>query len=132
MNIELMRKWLVALRSDEYVQVRNRMRIDDTNDPKRKKHCCAIGVLADVVVKSGELSWDEPEDGEIVALVPIEHGVCDAFEFLEDLTDTVEEDLLDKVIGWNDSNQLSFSEIAERLRHRVYRAERKRKRGGRT
>lgn len=127
MNIELMRKWLVALRSDEYVQVRNRMRVDDTGDPERKKHCCALGVLADVAVKSGELSWDEPADGEIVALVPSERGEIDAYEFLEDLTDTFDENLLDKVVGWNDNQQLSYREIAERLRHRVYRAELKKK-----
>jgi hypothetical protein len=47
MKKEIKKKWIDALRSGEYKQTRGRLRFDDCY--------CALGVLADIVVKEQKL-----------------------------------------------------------------------------
>lgn len=52
MNSELKTKWIEGLRSGEYLQGRNNLVKETTNNMKYSHSYCCLGVLCDIVVKS--------------------------------------------------------------------------------
>lgn len=54
MNKEVKAKWLVALRSGDYIHGHSQLRTVRDNEPV--KHCC-LGVLCDLMAKEGKGEW---------------------------------------------------------------------------
>lgn len=109
----LLERWMVALESSLYEQVRYKARDGD--------RFCATGLLCEVsgLGKWSEVAdYDNAEDGEPIPLawsyqIPGQNPAM-TMHYLYNLTGLPIE--LVVVILWNDSEQITFKEIASRLR----------------
>jgi hypothetical protein len=126
MNFELMNRWIRALRSDQYIRVESQLRAIRRDESDGKKLCCALGVLADVLVQDGKYEWWESLSRGTVLLHAYK-GQLDYGETVHVLMEElgVDRKLLSDVVTWNDGLGLPLRWTAERLRHRLYRARRK-------
>ena len=119
---ENFKAWIAALRSGEYSQTTGVLRNDVTNT--RPVGYCCLGVACDI---SGVGSWDESKDDRGNPAVAYDNETFElpyiVIEWLgidDDetiMTDGVEEDWVQAVIGMNDGGA-SFAEIADILEER--------------
>lgn len=126
MNFKLMNRWIRALRSDQYIRVERLLRTIRRDESDGKKLCCALGVLADILVQDGKYEWSESLSHGPV-LMNADKGQLDYNETIDVLERELDvtRKLLDDVVTWNDGLGLPLRWTAERLRHRLYRARRK-------
>lgn len=103
MDRKILREWVEALRSDTYRQCAGDYVLFDESTGDRSY--CALGVLADVANKKGYM--------EINLLEHKENTLFDRLYMLIH-SDPYEFSFSD-VIGWNDTEEMSFKDIANKL-----------------
>lgn len=74
MRPDIKARWVAALRSGEYQQGRANLYTEDSNG----KHFCCLGVLCDLAVQDGLVSWDDQANVRNTTV----HGINGEFEQL--------------------------------------------------
>lgn len=93
LNIELVRKWVVALRSGKYRQCRGSLWM--SNDDGGKSYCC-LGVLETLVIDSIELQTDKDGTGRLIDQAKLIFMNDQARKTFPEIADFIESEYLTK------------------------------------
>jgi hypothetical protein len=110
MNSEIKEKWVAALRSGEYGQTCSQLKRDVEND---KQHYCCLGVLGVIAGLHFYGSNEFAEDAEVDAFEENEEGNLPPTNYPALIKFGLTDKMVDKCINMNDTEHLSFAEIAD-------------------
>ena len=106
MTPELKARWVAALRSGEYEQGGGALR---RSRPQRPDEFCCLGVLCDLVKSDLGLAWVPLADSVIYKFDDRSGSLSPAVADRLGL----EEDIIDRLIEYNDGDRLPFTAIAD-------------------
>jgi hypothetical protein len=104
-------RWLEALRSGEYTQAHERLRVCEI-DPERGivAGFCCLGVLEDLAVKDGGHEWDTIEG-------PYSSDEEPRVEVLDFMG--LDDDMVYHLVAMNDNEGKTFAEIADEIEFNI-------------